>query len=46
MYFRGNPLEKIVPGGRMITSHDVTLYKKKSVSRETMKGEKKWQMKL
>lgn len=40
MYFRGNPLEKIVPGGRMITSHDVTLYKKKSVSRETMKGEK------
>lgn len=45
MYFRGNPLEKIVPGGRMITSHDVTLYKK-SVSRETMREEKKWQMKL
>lgn len=40
MYFRGNPLEKIVPGGRMITSHGVTLYKKKSVSRETLRGEK------
>lgn len=39
MYFRGNPLEKIVPGGRMITSHGVTLYKK-SVSRENIEGGK------